>query len=192
MRNSEDYKRLIDGYAFRLGLLKQYNKKAYKFIMATQKLMEENGNKFSKLVNCLRVDYVRENDEKIIEEPEILIDVYPMIKKTYAVSYLPSYDYALSFLYQEEGAFSDKRLCYILYPVNESYIREKQPVPLFEISKVSTEGKVVNNVTYQAGIAEDLLVVVKQDDDKPSKARAVKDIVSDKLKGIGDEYIDLF
>lgn len=192
MRNNENYKKLVSGYAFGLGLLKQYNKKAYKFFMSTQKLFDENGNKFARLVNCLRVDFSRGNDEKEIEEPEVLVDIRPFLKKTYAMSYLPAFDYALSVLCETETRFKKERFCCILYPVNEEYIRANTVVPVFELSGVKPNGEVSKTICYEAGFTDDELVIVKKDEDRPFKAKAVKSIAIEKLEGIGDEYVGLF
>lgn len=161
--------------------------------MNTKDLLEKHGNKFARLVRDLRIDFAKGEDEKDIEDPEILIVHKLLSKETFAMSYLPAYDYGISTLYQKEGILGDrKRLCYIVYPTNAEYIKLNSIVPVLEISDVDLQGEVKKTICYYAGFSDDGLEIVKKNEDNPQSAKHIRSIPFKNLENLEDEHKDLF
>ncbi|MBE7074229.1 MAG: hypothetical protein E7379_03985 [Clostridiales bacterium] len=193
MRNNETYKKLVECYAFSLGLLKEFKPKVYKLFMSTMHKIENKDHRFSRLVGRLRADFSSCNDDKDIEDPYVVVQNKGICKEIVGISYMPAFDYALSVFFQREFVWGGrKRICYMLYPVNEKYIAGNTVANVLEASTMDENGEVKKNLRYYAGYADDVLGIVEKDDDKPNKAKWCCSINKEDANRLDEKHLGIF
>ena len=193
MRNLNDYKKLIDGYSFSLSLLKACDIKIYdKIIKAKDVLNRYKPGNFAELVRNLRVDFINENDDKGADDPKVLTVDHGFYKEVFAFSYSPENEYILAMLYEKRTPIGTKKLFCEIIPRTLEDVKKYDICDVFRISTLDGEDKVKKVYNFIAGIAEDCLMVLKQDVDKPLAIHAGLDIPLEEVDGLMEDWANEF
>lgn len=187
MRSEQEYKDLIKKYSYSLSVLKIVNAKLYKHLKKAEKLMDENGLQFSKLIRNLRIDFFNGNDTKEVEEPQIVVLDNGISKEKFVVTYAPELDYMFGFLYEKETPLYKRGVECELYPndiVNagaETLIEVLRTMPLD--SNLNTK----KTMQYFAGYLNNTVYIVEHDS---SKTGYYKTVASLKWGDFEEQQVD--
>ena len=192
MRNADDYKKLIEGYSFSLNLLKLYDKKMYDRIIKTKNLLNKHGAKFADLVRSLKIDFINENDEKEAGEAKSLIIDKGLYKEVFALSYSPLNEYIFAMLYEKHSVLGVKKIFVEIIPRTLDDIKQYTICDVFRISIVDEKNEVKKVYNFIAGIAEDCLMVLKKDVDKPKSVKPGLEIPLDELDEVVEDLSNMF
>lgn len=180
MRTSEEYQKLVRGYAISLGLLKRCNKKAYSLFARVKNIFQKNNTFLAQMVRDLRVDFSRENDDLTIGEARIVVLNHGFLKgrESFAIAHMPAFGYALSLMHSTEGFFGEDRKCYILYPLMEEYLQEENISRVLDVSTLKDVGEddvdVIAKKSFMAGVIDGELEVVVMKNENPERLISVK------------------
>ena len=192
MRTTEDYKKLVEGYSFSMSILKLLKPKLYDKIFLAKDLLDQRGDKFNEFIRHLRVDFINKKDEIDAGIPLLTTFNYGLYKEDLALNYMPSEGFSLGILYEKKSIIRDKKVFCEIFPTTLEDIEKNTVVPVMRISTLdnneSEKPKIKRAYNYIAGIAEDSLMILMQDDNNP---KVVKPGLEIPLGEIGLVYKDL-
>ena len=194
MRTADDYKKLVEGYGFVLSLLKKGEPKLYDKIIEAKNLLNQNGVQFAEMVRDLRVDFVNENDNK--QDDEIGVKAISIDKgfnkESFALTYLPDYEYALIFVYIKTSIFGTKKIFCQFRPTVLDEINEDTIVDIFRISTLDNNDQVKKRYNYSVSVEGGELILSKQDEKKPNANEYEIKIINEEIEGVQDEISKMF